>query len=256
MDESNQVKEAMERMGVNVKVVDAKDRFMMRLRGVTDPEKKRKIIGEEFIRVFEREASLFGAEYLVQGTIYPDRIESGTTRHADTIKTHHNVGGLPLHMDFKGVVEPLRDLYKDEVRALGTNMGLPRELIWRQPFPGPGLAVRIVGEVTEEKLDILRKADFIVAEEVEKSELAGTSWQYFAVLTDTKSTGVKGDERAYGWTVAVRIVESVDAMTANFSKAPWEILERISNRITNSLPQVTRVVYDITNKPPGTIEWE
>jgi GMP synthase (glutamine-hydrolysing) len=256
IEESSQVKEAMERIGVNVKVVDAKDRFIMRLRGVTDPEKKRKIIGEEFIRVFEREARLFGAEYLVQGTIYPDRIESGTTRHADTIKTHHNVGGLPLHMDFKGVVEPLRDLYKDEVRALGTKMGLPRELVWRQPFPGPGLAVRIVGEVTEEKLDVLRKADVIVTEEVEKSELAGTSWQYFAILTDTKSTGVKGDERAYGWTVAVRIVESVDAMTANFSKAPWEILELISNRITNSIPQVTRVVYDITNKPPGTIEWE
>ena len=256
MEESMQVKEAMERIGVNVKVVDAKDRFLKRLHGVTDPENKRKIIGEEFIRVFEEEARRFGAEYLVQGTIYPDRIESGTTQHADKIKTHHNVGGLPLNMEFKGVVEPLRDLYKDEVRALGTNMGLPRELVWRQPFPGPGLAVRIIGDVTEEKLDILRRADAIVTQEVERSEIASVPWQYFAILTNTKSTGVKGDERAYGWTVAVRIVESVDAMTANFSKAPWDLLERISNRITNSIPQVTRVVYDITNKPPGTIEWE
>jgi GMP synthase (glutamine-hydrolysing) len=256
MDESKQVKEAMERIGVNVKVVDAKAQFMKRLLGVTDPEKKRKIIGEEFIRVFEEEARHFDAEYLVQGTIYPDRIESGITRHADTIKTHHNVGGLPLHMEFKGVVEPLKDLYKDEVRALGTKMGLPKELVWRQPFPGPGLAVRIVGEVTEEKLDALRKADAIVTEEVEKSEIASVPWQYFAVLTDTKSTGVKGDERAYGWTVAIRIVESVDAMTANFTRAPWDLLERISNSMTNSIPQVTRVVYDVTNKPPGTIEWE
>jgi GMP synthase (glutamine-hydrolysing) len=256
MDESQQVKEAMERTGVNVKVVDAKDQFLKRLIGITDPEKKRKIIGEEFIRVFEEEARRFGAEFLVQGTIYPDRIESGITRHADTIKTHHNVGGLPLHMEFKGVVEPLKDLYKDEVRALGTKIGLPRELVWRQPFPGPGLAVRIVGEVTEDKLDVLRKADVIVTEEVEKSEIAGVPWQYFAILTDTKSTGVKGDERSYGWTVAIRIVESVDAMTANFTRAPWDLLERICNRMINSIPQVTRVVYDVTNKPPSTIEWE
>ena len=256
MDESRLVKEAMEKIGVNVKVVDAKARFLRRLKGVVDPERKRKIIGEEFIRVFEEEARAFGAEYLVQGTIYPDRIESGITRHADTIKTHHNVGGLPLHMEFKGVVEPLKDLYKDEVRALGTKIGLPKELVWRQPFPGPGLAVRIVGEVTEEKVDILRRADDIVTGEVERSEIAGVPWQYFAVLTDTKSTGVKGDERAYGTTVAIRIVESVDAMTANFTRAPWDLLERISNNITNGIPQVTRVVYDITNKPPSTIEWE
>ena len=256
MNESQQVKEAMERNGVNVKVVDAKERFMKRLQGVIDPERKRKIIGEEFIRVFEEEARKFGADYLVQGTIYPDRIESGITRHADTIKTHHNVGGLPLQMEFKGVVEPLKDLYKDEVRALGTKMGLPKELVWRQPFPGPGLAVRIVGEVTEEKVNALRIADVIVTEEVEKSEIAGVPWQYFAVMTDTKSTGVKGDERAYGWTIAIRIVESIDAMTANFTRAPWDLLERISNQITNSIPQVTRVVYDVTNKPPSTIEWE
>jgi GMP synthase (glutamine-hydrolysing) len=256
MNESKEVKEAMERIGVNVKVVNAEERFIKRLQGVTDPEKKRKIIGEEFIRVFEEEARRFGAEYLVQGTIYPDRIESGITRHADTIKTHHNVGGLPLKMDFKGVVEPLKDLYKDEVRALGAKLGLPKELVWRQPFPGPGLAVRIVGEVTEEKLDVLRRADAIVTEAVEKSEIVGVTWQYFAVLTDTKSTGVKGDERAYGYTVAIRIVESVDAMTANFTRAPWDLLEHMSNDITNSIQPVTRVVYDITNKPPSTIEWE
>jgi len=256
LDESRQVREAMERIGVNVKVIDAKRRFFARLAGVVDPERKRKIIGEEFIRVFEEEARRFGAEYLVQGTIYPDRIESGITRHADTIKTHHNVGGLPLNMEFKGVVEPLKDLYKDEVRALGSRLGLPRELVWRQPFPGPGLAVRIVGEVTENKAEALRRADAIVTEEVEKSEIVGDLWQYFAVLTDTYSTGVKGDERAYGWTVAVRMVESVDAMTANFARPPWPLLEVISTRITNSIPQVTRVVYDITNKPPSTIEWE
>ena len=256
MNESRQVKEAMERIGVNVKVVNAKERFLLKLAGVTDPERKRKIIGEEFIRVFEEEARRFGAEYLVQGTIYPDRIESGITRHADKIKTHHNVGGLPLHMEFKAVVEPLKDLYKDEVRALGAKLGLPKELVWRQPFPGPGLAVRIVGEVTDEKVEVLREADAIVTEEVEKSEIAGVPWQYFAVLTDTKSTGVKGDERAYGWTVAIRVVESVDAMTANFTKVPWDLLERISNRITNGIQDVTRVVYDITNKPPSTIEWE
>ncbi len=256
IDESRQVREAMERMGVNVKVVDAKKRFFAKLAGVTDPERKRKIIGEEFIRVFEEEARRFGAEYLVQGTIYPDRIESGITLHADTIKTHHNVGGLPLNMEFKGVVEPLKDLYKDEVRAIGTRIGLPRELVWRQPFPGPGLAVRIVGEVTEDKVEALRKADAIVTEEVEKSEILGNLWQYFAVLTDTYSTGVKGDERSYGWTVAVRMVESVDAMTANFARPPWPLLDAISTRITNSVPQVTRVVYDITNKPPSTIEWE
>ena len=256
LNESAEVKKAFERIGVKIKVVDAKDRFLRRLNGVTDPEKKRKIIGEEFIRVFEEEARRFNAEYLIQGTIYPDRIESGITRHADTIKTHHNVGGLPLKMEFKGIIEPLKDLYKDEVRALGKKLGLPKELVQRQPFPGPGLAVRIVGEITEEKLYFLQKADAIVTEEVEKSEIAENQWQYFAVLTDTKSTGVKGDERAYGYTVAVRMMESVDAMTANFTKAPWELLERISIRITNGIPSVTRVVYDITNKPPATIEWE
>ncbi len=256
MDESRQVEEAFRRMGVDITVVVAKDRFLERLRGVLDPEEKRKIIGEEFIRVFEEEAETVGAGYLIQGTIYPDRIESGISRHADTIKTHHNVAGLPLEMEFKEVIDPLRDLYKDEVRGLGTRLGLPDELVWRQPFPGPGLAVRIVGEVTWEKLEALRMADSVVVEEVEAEGLDKSLWQYFAVLTTTKSTGVKGDERAYGWTIAVRLVESVDAMTASFAKAPWGVLERISNRIVNEVPGITRVVYDITHKPPSTIEWE
>jgi len=256
MNESDDVEKAFRGRGVNLVVVHAKERFLRKLRGVTDPEEKRKIIGEEFIRVFEDEARKVGAEYLIQGTIYPDRIESGITRNSDTIKTHHNVGGLPLQMEFKAVIDPLQDLYKDEVRAMGERLGLPKELVWRQPFPGPGLAVRVMGPVTEEKLEALRKADSIVVEEVERHPFKELLWQYFAVLTDTMSTGVKGDERAYGWTMAVRIVESVDAMTASFSKAPWDVLERISNRIGNEVPGVTRVVYDITHKPPSTIEWE
>jgi len=208
------------------------------------------------IRVFEEKARSFKADFLIQGTIYPDRIESGGTQHADIIKTHHNVGGLPLNMEFKGIVEPLKDFYKDEVRILASKLGLPREIIRRQPFPGPGLAVRIVGEVTDDKLTLLRKADAILCEEIESSEIADKPWQYFAVLTDTKSTGVKGDERAYGYTIAIRIVDSFDAMTANFTKIPWDLLEKISVKITNTIPSITRVVYDITNKPPATIEWE
>lgn len=243
-------------MGVDLVVVRAQEQFLGKLRGVVDPEEKRKIIGEEFIRVFEVEARRSGAEYLIQGTIYPDRIESGLSRHSDRIKTHHNVGGLPLNMEFKAVIDPLRDLYKDEVRALGERLGLPEVIVRRQPFPGPGLAIRVMGEVTERKLDILRRVDAIVCEEVESSSLRETAWQYLAVLTNIKSTGVKGDERAYGETVAVRIVESVDGMTVSFSKAPWDVLERISTRITNEVPEVNRVVYDITHKPPGTIEWE
>ncbi len=256
MNESKQVEEAFRNRELKLVVVDGRERFLERLEGVVEPETKRKIIGEEFIRVFEEKAKEFGAEYLIQGTIYPDRIESGLTKNSVTIKTHHNVGGLPSVMDFKEVIDPLEDLYKDEVRGLGERLGLPKEFVWRQPFPGPGLAVRIVGTIDEEKLEILRQADAIVVEEVEKHEFSENLWQYFAVLTDTKSTGVKGDERAYGYTVAVRIVESIDAMTANFSFAPWEVLDKISNRIGNEIPPVTRIVYDITHKPPSTIEWE
>jgi GMP synthase (glutamine-hydrolysing) len=256
MKESEEVHKAFKERGLRMEVVDARKRFIKRLEGIVEPEVKRKIIGEEFIRVFEEKAREFGAEYLIQGTIYPDRIESGITKNSDTIKTHHNVGGLPTQMEFKEVIDPLEDLYKDEVRGLGERLGLPQELVWRQPFPGPGLAVRIVGAIDVDKLDVLRMADAIVVEEVENHEFSDKLWQYFAVLTDTKSTGVKGDERAYGYTIAVRIVESIDAMTANFSFAPWEVLEKISNRIGNEIPSVTRIVYDITHKPPSTIEWE
>ena len=254
--EAEFVEETFQKYGVNVVVVRAQERFLKKLEGVIDPEEKRKIIGSEFIRVFEEAAKKIDAEYFIQGTIYPDRIESGFRKHSDTIKTHHNVGGLPEKIEFKAIIEPLRDLYKDEVRKVAKIMGLPSELVRRQPFPGPGLAVRIIGEVTKEKTNLARKADKIVTDEIEKSGRGDRLWQYFAVLTETKSTGVKGDSRAYGYTVAVRIVESKEAMTAGFARIPYDVLERISTRITNELPQVTRVVYDITHKPPATIEWE
>jgi len=250
------IKEVFGKMGMNLIVVEARERFYDRLRGITDPELKRKIIGEEFIRVFEEVAEKVGAEYLIQGTIYPDRIESGFRRFSDKIKSHHNVAGLPLNIKFKGIVEPLKDLYKDEVREVARRLGLPKEIVFRQPFPGPGLAVRIVGEITPEKVEIIRKADKIVREEIESAGLQSRLWQYFAVLTNTLTTGIKGDARAYGYVVAVRIVESKEAMTASFAKIPYEILERISTRITNEISEVVRVVYDITNKPPSTIEWE
>ncbi|MCX8171703.1 MAG: glutamine-hydrolyzing GMP synthase [Candidatus Bathyarchaeota archaeon] len=250
------IREIFGRMGMNLIVVEAKDRFYSRLKNITDPELKRKIIGEEFIRVFEEVAEKVGAEYLIQGTIYPDRIESGFRRFSDKIKSHHNVAGLPLKIKFKGIIEPLKDLYKDEVREVAGRLGLPREIVFRQPFPGPGLAVRIIGEVTPEKVEIIRKADKILREEMESAGLQGRLWQYFVVLTNTLTTGVKGDSRAYGYVVAVRAVESREAMTANFAKIPYEILERISTRITSEIPDVVRVVYDITNKPPSTIEWE
>ena len=229
---------------------------MKKLKRVIDPETKRKIIGEEFIRVFEEEAVKTGAEYLIQGTIYPDRIESGFRKHSNKIKSHHNVAGLPEKIKFKKILEPLRDLYKDEVRKVAKMLDLPQSIVNRQPFPGPGLAVRIIGELTEEKVKITKKADKIVTDEIEENGLAENLWQYFAVLTDTKATGVKGDSRAYGYVVAVRVVESREAMTASFAKIPYPVLEKISTRIANEIPEVTRVVYDITHKPPATIEWE
>ena len=250
------VKKTFQKLNINLIIADAQERFLTKLKGVVDPEKKRKIIGEEFIRVFEEIAQRTNAEYLIQGTIYPDRIESGFRKFSDKIKTHHNVAGLPLRIMFKKIVEPLRDLYKDEVRKVAKMLGLPKEIVFRQPFPGPGLAVRIIGELTEEKIMIARKADKIVGEEIEKSGLEENLWQYFAVLTDVKATGIKGDARAYGYVVAVRIVESREAMTASFAEIPYKVLERISTRITNEAPQVTHVVYDITHKPPATIEWE
>ncbi|MGQ9530792.1 MAG: glutamine-hydrolyzing GMP synthase [Candidatus Bathycorpusculaceae bacterium] len=250
------VKKTFQKFKLNLIIANAQERFLEKLRGVADPERKREIIGEEFIRVFEEIAERVGAEYLIQGTIYPDRIESGFRKFSDKIKTHHNVAGLPTKIKFKKIVEPLRDLYKDEVRKVAKILKLPKEIVFRQPFPGPGLAVRIIGELTEDKVRIAKKADKIVREEIEKSGLEENPWQYFAVLMDTKATGVKGDARAYGYVVAIRIVESCEAMTASFAKIPYEVLERISTRITNEIAEASRVVYDITHKPPATIEWE
>ncbi len=254
--EPEAVKATFERLPIKFVMVNAEQRFMEKLKGAVDPERKRKVIGEEFIHVFEEIAQKSGAKYLLQGTIYPDRIESGFRKNSDVIKSHHNVAGLPSKIKFRKIVEPLRDLYKDEVRKVAVMLNLPKELVNRQPFPGPGLAVRIIGELDEEKVRVAKKADAIVREEIEKSCAAENLWQYFAVLTDTKATGVKGDSRAYGYVVAVRAAESREAMTANFAQIPYPVLERISTRITNEIPQVTRVVYDITHKPPATIEWE
>jgi GMP synthase (glutamine-hydrolysing) len=250
------VEDTFKKFDINFVSINARKRFLTKLKAATDPEQKRKIIGEEFIRVFETEAKKVKADYLIQGTIYPDRIESGIRKFSDKIKTHHNVAGLPTKIKFKAIVEPLKDLYKDEVRKLAKALELPKEIVLRQPFPGPGLAVRIMGEITQEKIGVIKKADKIVTEEIEKSGLKDQLWQYFAILTETKSTGVKGDSRAYGYTVAVRAVESREAMTASFAKIPHNILETISTRITNEIPEITRVVYDITHKPPATIEWE
>ena len=242
------------KLGVNLIRVRAEDRFLSRLSGVTDPERKRHIIGEEFIRVFEDESKRLGKiDYLAQGTIYPDVIESGKGDSA-VIKSHHNVGGLPDVISFEGIVEPLRELFKDEVREVGEKLGLPKELVFRQPFPGPGLAVRIIGEITKEKLDILRDADAIFREETDRAKASPN--QYFAVLTDTKSVGVMGDARTYGYTLALRAVTTDDFMTAEWTRLPYDLLERASGRITNEVKGVTRVVYDITSKPPATVEWE
>lgn len=256
-NEAEEVEEIFtKQFDVNFVKVDAKERFLSKLAGVTDPEKKRKIIGEEFIRVFEEEAKKIGTvDYLVQGTIYPDVVESGLAAGAK-IKSHHNVGGLPDYVDFKEIVEPLRDLFKDEVRKVGLELGLPEFLVYRQPFPGPGLAIRVIGDITEDKLNILKDADYIFREEVAKARLDRNINQYFAVLTNIKSVGVMGDERTYDYTIALRAVDTSDFMTATWSKIPYEVLEKVSSRIVNEVKHVNRVVYDITGKPPATIEWE
>jgi GMP synthase (glutamine-hydrolysing) len=245
-------------MGLNLVYQDASDRFLTRLKGIIDPETKRKVIGEEFIRVFEECASELGqTDFLAQGTLYPDVIESESPDNRDSarIKTHHNVGGLPEHMDLT-LVEPLRYLFKDEVREVGLELGLPHEMVFRQPFPGPGLAIRVIGEVTREKLDLLRACDWVVIDEVKAANLYDQIWQSFAVLSNNRTVGVMGDYRTYGYVCAIRAVNSEDAMTADWVRMPYEVLARISNRIVNEVPGVNRVVYDITSKPPGTIEWE
>ena len=245
-----------EQYDINLIRVNAEDRFLDKLSGVTDPEQKRKIIGEEFIRVFEEESKKIGTgDFLVQGTIYPDVIESGLGK-SSVIKSHHNVGGLPDYVDFKEIVEPLRNLFKDEVRKVGLELGIPENLVFRQPFPGPGLAIRVIGDITKDKLDILRDADFIFRDEIAKAGLHKSINQYFAVLTNLRSVGVMGDERTYDYTVALRAVETTDFMTGVWSKIPYEILEKVSSRIVNEVKHVNRVVYDITSKPPATIEWE
>lgn len=242
--------------GMDLIAVDAGARFLAKLKGVTEPEKKRKIIGAEFIKVFEEEAKKIGAvDYLVQGTIYPDVIESGLGASAK-IKSHHNVGGLPDVVDFKEIVEPLRDLFKDEVRACGFEIGLPASIVMRQPFPGPGLGIRIIGEVTAEKVKILQDADYIYREEIAKAGLDKEIWQYFAVLTNVQTVGVMGDERTYDHVCGLRAVTSVDGMTADFARIPYDVLERVSLRIVNEVKGINRVAYDITSKPPATIEWE
>lgn len=235
---------------------NVEDRFLGRLAGVVDPETKRKIIGEEFIRVFEDEAKKIGkVDFLVQGTIYPDVIESGAG-DAAVIKSHHNVGGLPDHVDFKEIIEPLRNLFKDEVRKVGEELGIPADIVWRQPFPGPGLAIRIIGDVTKEKLEILRDSDHIFREEIANTGLNKEINQYFTVLTGMRSVGVMGDERTYDYTLALRAVTTTDFMTADWAKIPYDVLEKVSNRIVNEVKHINRIVYDITSKPPATIEWE
>ena len=257
-DEGDQVEQVMKhQFHVDVRRVNAGPRFLSKLAGVTEPEHKRKIIGEEFIRVFEEEAKKIGAvDFLAQGTIYPDVVESGLGGESVVIKSHHNVGGLPDCVDFKEIVEPLRRLFKDEVRKLGTELGLPDELVWRQPFPGPGLAIRVIGDITEEKLTILREADAIFREEMKLAGLDRTTSQFFAVLTDLRSVGVMGDERTYDYTLALRAVQSQDFMTATWSRLPYELLDKVSGRIVGEVKHINRICYDITSKPPATVEWE
>jgi GMP synthase (glutamine-hydrolysing) len=244
-----------EGFNMNVIKVDARDRFLNKLKGVSDPEQKRKIIGNEFIYVFDDEAAkLEGIDYLAQGTLYTDIIESGTAT-AQTIKSHHNVGGLPEDMQFQ-LIEPLNTLFKDEVRALGSEMGIPDEIVWRQPFPGPGLGIRVLGEISDEKLEIVRESDYILREEIKKAGLDRDIWQYFTVLPDIRSVGVMGDQRTYDYTIGIRAVTSIDGMTSDWARIPWDVLEVISTRIVNEVDHINRVVYDITSKPPATIEWE
>ena len=244
-----------DKFDMNLIRVNCEDRFLGKLKGVTEPEAKRKIIGEEFIRVFEEEAGKLGdIKFLVQGTIYPDVVESGTDTSA-VIKSHHNVGGLPEDMEFS-LIEPLRELFKDEVRAVGEELGIPHHLVWRQPFPGPGLAIRVLGEVTEDKLEVVREADAIFREEIALAGLESEIWQYFAVLPNIQSVGVMGDERTYCHTVGLRAVTSSDGMTSNWAHIPYEVIDKVSRRIVNEVKGVNRIVYDVTSKPPATIEWE
>lgn len=258
-DEGEQVMEALGgKFGLNIIKVDAKDRFLNKLAGVSDPEKKRKIIGNEFVYVFDDEATKLagkeGISFLAQGTLYTDVIESGTET-AQTIKSHHNVGGLPEDMQFE-LIEPLNTLFKDEVRELGTQLGMPDSIVWRQPFPGPGLGIRVIGEITEEKLEIVRESDAILREEIANAGLDRDIWQYFTVLPGIRSVGVMGDGRTYDYTVGIRAVTSIDGMTADFARIPWDVLQKISVRIVNEVSHVNRIVYDITSKPPATVEWE
>jgi GMP synthase (glutamine-hydrolysing) len=255
-DEGDEVEAAFRKWDINFVRVDAEKRFLDKLAGVTEPERKRKIIGEEFIRVFEDEAKKIGkVDYLAQGTIYPDVIESGLG-NAATIKSHHNVGGLPDFVDFKEIIEPLRMLFKDETRQLGRELGLPEYLVSRQPFPGPGLAIRVIGEITKEKLDILREADFVFRDELHREGADAALSQYFAVLTSMRSVGVMGDGRTYDYTLALRAVTTSDFMTAEWARIPYDVLDKVSTRIVNEVGSINRIVYDITSKPPATIEWE
>lgn len=253
--EREQVTGFLQGLGINTIIVDARERFLSKLAGVTEPEQKRKIIGHEFIRVFEDEAAKLGDfQYLLQGTIYPDVVESGTSA-AGTVKSHHNVGGIPEDLQLQ-LLEPLRQLYKDEVRLIGEELGLPSEIVWRQPFPGPGLAVRVLGEITEEKLAMVRDADYIFRDEIEKADLDDEIWQYFAVLLPVRSVGITDGERTYAHPIVLRAVTSEDAMSAGWARLPADLLERITARIINEVSGINRVLYDITSKPPGTIEWE